>query len=73
VVAARLVEVLETTPYVLTDASGGAVAANAGAETKRNAANPTLAKRPRPIIRLKIFFAYNILTPPFHFPSNLFS
>ena len=54
----ELVKVLETTPYVLSDPRLGAVAANAASVSanERNAANPRLAKRLKPIIRLRIFF-----------------
>jgi len=67
-----LVKVLETIPYVLFDNRSGAVAANAGAETKRSAAIPMLAKRPRPIIRLRIFFVCNILDSSFLFSFEFF-
>ena len=41
----ELVKVLETIPYGPVDPRDGAIAANAGAETKRSAANSALATR----------------------------
>jgi hypothetical protein len=51
-----LTKVLEAIPYVLAVPRLGAVAASAGAETRRSAAHPMLASKPRQL-RLKLVFA----------------
>jgi hypothetical protein len=64
---AVLTKVLETRPYVLVVPRGTGSAANAGEAPQRNARNPRLAKRLKPIIRLRIFFVLNILDSSFYF------
>ena len=62
-----LVKVLETIPYVSADPRLGAVAANAASvcANERSAANPTLAKRLKYIMRLRTFFVCDISNSPF--------